>query len=441
MEKQSPYQAAVVASSGVRVNPLGPADVPRRRSFRRGSLSQSSSPVIRQRIEVRFEVRFDYDVVFTRDALSASNPALRDLLRAAGTDAPHRVLAVVDAGLAEHWPTLDTQLHAYADAHADTMQLVAIERMVGGEAAKQARAHVDAVRAALHRHAIDRHAFVLILGGGAVLDAAGYAAATTHRGVRVVRMPSTVLAQNDAGVGVKNGVNAFGLKNFVGSFAPPFAVLCDEALLQTLSPRDKRAGIAEAVKVALVRDAGFFDALEADVAALAAFEPAAMGRMVRRAAEHHLAHIAGGGDPFEMGNARPLDFGHWSAHKLEALSEHGLRHGEAVAIGMALDCCYATELGLLAADARDRVLALLSGLGFSLWHAALDACEADGKRCVLAGLEEFREHLGGRLAIPMLRAVGDADEVGEVDEGMLLAALRRLRACTPDANGRAGAQD
>ena len=93
---------------------------------------------------------------------------------------------------------------------------------------------------------------MVAIGGGAVLDAVGYAAATAHRGVRLIRVPTTVLSQDDSAVGVKNGINAFGKKNFVGSFAPPHAVLNDFDLLRTLQDRDWRAGISEAVKVALL---------------------------------------------------------------------------------------------------------------------------------------------------------------------------------------------
>src|SRR5262249_47001338 len=156
------------------------------------------------------------------------------------------------------------------------------------------------------------------------------AAATAHRGIRLVRVPTTTLSQCDSGVGVKNGINAFNKKNFIGTFAPPFAVINDFQLLTTLGPRDKRAGYAEAVKVACVRDAPFFEALEHDARSLDEFEPHAMRRLIRRCAEIHINHIVNGGDPFESGSARPLDFGHWAAHKLEHLSDFRIRHGEAV---------------------------------------------------------------------------------------------------------------
>jgi 3-dehydroquinate synthase len=242
-----------------------------------------------------------------------------------------------------------------------------------------------------------------------------------------VRVPTTVLAQNDSGVGVKNGVNAFGVKNFVGSFAPPFAVLNDAIFLRTLQPRDRIAGMAEAVKVALIRDAVFFEWLESQVDALRASEPEAMARMIRRCAELHMRQIAHGGDPFESGSARPLDYGHWSAHKLEALTGNELRHGEAVAIGIALDGRYAVQVGMLAAGREERIFGLLKRLGFYLWHAALERRDAQGRWLVLEGLREFREHLGGELSVTLLREIGRGEEVHAMDEAEILRAIAWLR--------------
>src|SRR5204862_2038620 len=124
----------------------------------------------------------------------------------------------------------------------------------GGERAKQSPALIAALHADLQRLGIDRQSFVVAIGGGALLDAVGYAAATAHRGVRLIRVPTTVLAQADSGVGVKNGINAFGKKNFLGTFAPPAAVINDSTFLVTLSDREWRSGLAEAIKVALLKD-------------------------------------------------------------------------------------------------------------------------------------------------------------------------------------------
>jgi 3-dehydroquinate synthase len=252
---------------------------------------------------------------------------------------------------------------------------------------------------------LDRHSVVVAIGGGAVLDAVGFAAATFHRGLRLVRVPTTVLAQNDAGLGVKNGLNAHGQKNLVGTFAAPFAVVCDAAFFDTLGARDLRCGMAEAVKVALIRDRAFFDWLEEHAGVLSRFEPLPLQELVRRAAELHLGHIARGGDPFESGSARPLDFGHWAAHKLEVLTHHELRHGEAVAIGLALDTLLSVELGFLSQALAERVLGLLRQLGFALFHPQL-AERSGSELAILAGLEDFRQHMGGQLAVPMLRDLG-----------------------------------
>ncbi|HYH21405.1 MAG TPA: 3-dehydroquinate synthase [Azospirillum sp.] len=371
----------------------------------------------------RFTVAYEYRVHMTRGLFDPDNPLLADTLAAREPGRRHRVAAILDGGLVARRPSLPADLARYAERHARSLDLVAAPEVVpGGEAAKNDPALVEALQHRLHALGIDRHAFVLAVGGGAVLDLAGYVAATTHRGVRLVRAPSTVLAQNDAGIGVKNGVNAFGVKNFLGTFAPPWAVLNDLDLLATLEPRDRRAGMAEAVKVALIRDAAFFAWIERHAPALAAFDGETVAALIVHCAELHLAHIARGGDPFETGSARPLDFGHWAAHKLEALSGHALRHGEAVAIGIALDSRYSVLRGLLAPDGDERIAALLERLGFRLWHPAMEDTGA-----LLRGLQEFREHLGGDLTVSLLAGIGRGADVHEIDGADMRAALAWLR--------------
>ena len=177
------------------------------------------------------------------------------------------------------------------------------------------------------------HSYLVAVGGGAVLDAAGVAAASAHRGMRLIRVPTTVLSQDDSAMGVKNGINAFGKKNYLGTFAPPFAVINDSSFLSTLSDRDWRGGATEAVKAALIRDPDLFELLEHHAPALRDRDLAAMVQVIRRSAKLHLQHIATGGDPFEHGSSRPLDFGHWAAHQLEQATNNRLGHGEAVAAG------------------------------------------------------------------------------------------------------------
>lgn len=382
-------------------------------------------------IERTVSVHWRHQVHFTEQVFCADNRVLRDVLTDEARAAAGRrskVLVVVDEALAEADQGLIDRIAGYFARHAAGLELVcAPVAMVGGEAVKNAYFRVSEIHALIHRYHIDRHNFIVAIGGGALLDMVGLAAATAHRGVRLVRVPTTTLAQDDSGVGVKNGINAFGKKNFVGTFAPPFAVINDFTLLASLPPRDKRAGFVEAVKVASIRDAAFFAWIEAHADALAAFAPEPTKHLIFRSAELHLNHIATGGDPFEMGSARPLDFGHWAAHKLEQLSEYRLRHGEAVAIGIALDVTYAQMMGLLPEAAAARMLTLLDRLGFDLFANELTHTDERGELLVVTGLEEFREHLGGELTITLLRDIGVGVEVHEMDRTVVTQAINRLR--------------
>ncbi|MBS0365170.1 MAG: 3-dehydroquinate synthase [Proteobacteria bacterium] len=376
----------------------------------------------------RFSVPYEFPVYFTHDLFEPGNPVFREALTRREPDTVHRVVMCCDDGVLSACAGLVGKIEAYVARHAKNLVLAApVIPVTGGERAKNDEGVANALQKRLVELGVDRHSFVVGIGGGAVLDLVGYVAATLHRGVRHVRVPTTVLAQADSGVGVKNGVNAFGVKNLVGAFAPPFAVLNDLDFICTLSRRDKRAGLAEAVKVALIRDQRFFEWLEGNAAALANFEPAAMASAVRRCAELHMAHIATCGDPFETSNARPLDYGHWSAHKLEGLTRNDVRHGEAVAIGIALDAHYAVRAGHLSAFAEARIFRLLKTLGFGLWHPALEARLPDGQAAILAGLREFREHLGGELAITLLTAIGAVIEVHEMDPALVADSISWLK--------------
>lgn len=376
----------------------------------------------------RFSVSYDYPVAFTRQLFAVDKPLLADILARREPSRRHRVLFFVDAGLAAARPQLSCEIEDYAARYADRIELVASPFTVaGGERIKSDLSQLEQIQETICRFRLDRHSFVIAVGGGAMLDAVGFAAATVHRGVRHVRIPTTVLAQNDSGVGVKNAVNLNGIKNLIGAFAPPWAVLNDFDLLNDLAPRERIAGVAEAVKVALIRDEEFFTWIEANADRLARFEAHAEEKMIRRCAELHMHQIAHGGDPFEMGSARPLDFGHWAAHKLEALSEYSVRHGEAVAIGIALDARYSVNCGLLAEGSEKRIASLLQSLGFSLWHATLHSSDDQGRPAILAGLRDFQEHLGGDLTVTLLSAIGTGVEVHEIDAEQMMQAAQWLR--------------
>ena len=377
--------------------------------------------LIQRQIQVGWQLR----VFFTEDVFNPANPVLKNAL----ADAPHRkVLVVLEDSLAQALPGLETRIERYFSTHASRLQLVRSPLLVcGGERAKNSLTLVIDILSQIDRHHLDRHSYLIAVGGGALLDVAGFAAATAHRGLRLVRIPTTTLSQADSGIGVKNGVNAFGKKNFIGAFAPPHAVINDFNLLATLKPRDKRAGYVEAVKVACIRDRAFFEEIEREADKLAAFEPAAMKRLIRRCAELHLDHIAMSGDPFESGSARPLDFGHWSAHKLEQLSDFQICHGEAVAVGIALDVLYSRNIGLLEAESAERILKLLERLGFKLFADELLNADAGDHLQTLNGLEEFREHLGGELTITLLLEIGRGAEIHVINMPKVIEAIYELQ--------------
>ena len=378
-------------------------------------------------IERAISFTFPHRIYFTRSIFSPDNPLLIQVLSPTPSKNKAKALVVLDEGVAQAFPTLPEQITAAFSVDGFPARLVAPPLLVpGGEAVKNDCVHVDDLHFEIERHGICRHSYLIAIGGGALLDAAGFAAATAHRGVRLIRIPTTTLSQADGGVGVKNGINAFGKKNFIGTFAPPFAVINDSDFLDSLPPAEKRAGLIEAVKVALIRDTAFFDAIEQSAQDLASFKTETMESVIRRCAELHVRHIAESGDPFEFDSARPLDFGHWSAHKLEQLSNFTVSHGAAVALGVALDTLYSHKKGLLSGEATERVLTLVQKLGFALYDPLMQETDAEGNWLLLDGLEEFREHLGGELTVTLLDQIGQGIEVHEIDTKLMRESILEL---------------
>ncbi len=374
------------------------------------------------RHDFQIPVTFKHRVVFTRNAFAPDNVALAEILAEGGG---RRALVLVDAEVAAAWPGLAAEV-------ADYFMTVEVECrglhvLPGGEPVKADETWVHETWRRIDEAHLDRHSYVLAIGGGAFLDAVGFAAATAHRGVRLVRFPTTTLAQDDSGVGVKCAINAFGKKNWIGAFAVPFAVINDFRFLDSLDEETKRAGLIEAVKVALVKDAGFFHWIEENLTALGSCEPSVLEACVEKSALLHTHHIASGGDPFESGSSRPLDFGHWTAHKLEALTGYKLSHAPAVAIGLALDTLYSVRAGLAPAALAERVFPILSGLRLAIHHPALDWLDENGRRRVLDGLDEFREHLGGELTVLMLHDIGQCVDVHRIDAEIVGACIDELR--------------
>ena len=372
-----------------------------------------------------FTVKFEYNVYFTSGLFEVSNQLFSNFLnKTLSPEIPRKILFVLDQGVVNANSDIIAQVRNYFAVNKSVELIQEFIIVPGGEAVKNDTRFFDEILEAVNIHKVDRHSFIAAIGGGSVLDLVGYAAAVSHRGIKHIRIPTTVLSQNDSGVGVKNGINYFDKKNFLGTFAPPVAVFNDEIYLETLSDRDWRSGISEAIKVALIKDPVFFIWLEENTQALVSRDLKTMNYLVHRCAELHMQHIAGR-DPFETGSSRPLDFGHWSAHKLEQLSHFQVLHGEAVAMGMALDTVYSNLCGRLSDDETNRVISLIKKSGFELTHPLMEVEQEDS--AILRGLQEFREHLGGRLTIMLLDKIGTGTEVHEIDIGILKEAGGKLK--------------
>lgn len=374
------------------------------------------------RYDFQIPITFKHRIVFTRDAFAPENTSLAEILVEGGG---RRVMVFIEENVAALWQGVVDEIEAYISATGLDFRGLSI--LSGGEAVKADGQLVETVWGEIDAAHLDRHSYAIVIGGGAFLDAVGYAAATAHRGVRVIRFPTTTLSQDDSGVGVKCAINAFGKKNWVGAFSVPFAVINDFRYLHSQDELTRRGGLVEAVKVALVRDAEFFEWIEQNLTALAALEPAALEACVEKSALLHAQHISTGGDPFETGSSRPLDFGHWAAHKIETMTSYQLSHAPAVGVGLALDTLYSARVGLLKFSVAEQVFCVLDGLGIDVYHPALDWRDEAGRRRVLDGLDEFREHLGGELTVLMLEGVGQGVDVHEFDESLLGQCIDELR--------------
>jgi 3-dehydroquinate synthase len=285
----------------------------------------------------------------------------------------------------------------------------------GGEAQKTL-GNVALIIDALVAARLNRDGMVLALGGGVVGDIAGFAAASYQRGIAIVQLPTTLLAQVDSAVGGKTGVNHPGGKNLIGAFHQPSAVITDTDTLSTLPDRQLRAGFAEIVKSALVADAEFFSWLEANAARILAREPAALGEAIRRACAIKAAIVAG--DERERGDRALLNLGHTFGHAIEAGAGYGtVLHGEAVAVGLVLAAELSARTGRLPAAEAQRVRALLAGAGLPVDPPRI------GSARMLELMAMDKKVKGGQVRLVLLDAVGRAALAADYPPGALEALL------------------
>ncbi len=368
-----------------------------------------------QTIIQKFKVDFSYPVHFCRDIFNCNNPLLLQTLLSS-TSQKSKVIIFVDDGLAIAQPQLINNINKYFQHYCKQLNLLIQPQItVGGERQKNNTESFKQILKILKTVNPCRHSFVIAIGGGSMLDSVGLATSLVHRGLRLVRLPSTVLAQNDAGVGVKNGIDLDNYKNFLGTFAPPFAVINDFDFLHSLPLSYWSGGLAEAFKVAIIKDSSFFKLLETFAPLLKARDENSIEKVIIKCAQIHLNHIATNGDPFEFGSARPLDFGHWAAHKLESLSQYSLNHGQSVAIGIALDVRYAHYKNMIGLSECKHILQTMQNCGLVLNSSFLHKKDKNKKLEILKGLEEFRTHLGGKLNITLPTSIGSSQEIHQMD--------------------------
>ncbi len=376
-----------------------------------------------QPIKQSFKVQYDYQLYFTSGLFAFENPLFAKLISDYKEFEPVKLMFVLDDGVKNHHPKLIQQIKKYCESNKDNLKYTDTIVLQGGEQVKNSDSAIELVLNAVNENKICRHSFVVVIGGGAVIDMVGYAAAIAHRGVKLIRIPTTVLSQNDSAVGVKNSVNAFKKKNFLGTFAPPYAIINDSEFLETLEQRDWISGISEAIKVALIKDEEFFQYIANHASALKNREMETMQYVIYKCAEMHMHHISQGGDPFESGSSRPLDFGHWAAHKMEFMTNYNLRHGEAVAKGIALDVTYAQLIGLITESDLQHILDVMVEIGFDL---SLPVSTTNEIESLLNGIEEFREHLGGQLTITLISGLGIKHDVHTIDMKVMTNAIAKL---------------
>jgi len=297
--------------------------------------------------------------------------------------------------------------------------------IAAGEQAKTL-ATVERLYDDMLRFALDRKSFVLALGGGVVGDVAGFAAATYMRGIAVVQVPTTVVAQVDSSIGGKTGVNLARGKNLVGAFHQPRLVVIDPETLYTLEERDLRAGFAEIVKHGVIRDAVHFAWLEAHVAAFMGLDSPTLEEAIAESCRIKAAVVAL--DERESGLRAVLNFGHTVGHALETLTDYGaFRHGEAIAIGMA--CAAELSVAVNNAPAGDakRVVALLERAGLPTAFSGIET------RAILEQVRRDKKVEEQRLRMVLLDRIGKVSVAPDVAENALAAAInaRRLREAGP----------
>jgi 3-dehydroquinate synthase len=374
---------------------------------------------------VNFNVPFTIRIRSSQNLFSSDFGILENLFERSNETLP-KVQAWIDSGVLKFSPEKVESINNLLSNSA-SIDYRGFHPTPGGEDSKMNNRIIEEMWNSFNIDDLDRRSYILAIGGGATLDSVGYAAALAHRGIRIIRVPATTLSQADSGVGVKNAINHFGKKNWLGSFSVPWGVINDYGILESLSDRDFYCGFSEALKVFLLKSPEKFSWLCAHACDINKRNPGICKEAITQSVLYHLDHITKGGDPFESETARPLDFGHWSAHKLEPLSKYEIRHGEAVAIGVALDCIYSSKVHGLDTDHCYKAVKCLADIGLPTFHPLMKNTQE-----ILVGLEEFRQHLGGILTITLIESPGHPINVHSISQNIMRDSINELESLSKE---------
>lgn len=385
-------------------------------------------------IKQSFQVTFKYNIIFTHDIFNIKNPTLIKTLNIKNRK---KIIIFIDKNVYKTNKIINTQLTNYIKNNEKYIKLVCDPILItGGEKIKNHYTLVKYAYKLIDTYKICRQSYILAIGGGTLLDLIGFVASTAHRGIKLIRIPTTTLSQDDSGVGVKNGINFTNKKNFIGAFSTPYAVINDFNLLNSLKDENFIEGFSEAIKVALIKNKKLFFLIKNNTTKILNREKKITEKIIYECAKIHAKHISKKGDPFEVKSSRPLDFGHWAAHKIESLSKYKISHGKSVAIGLALDCTYSYLLKLLKKDDWKDIIKTIINLKLPIYSKELSFIE-NKKNLLFNGLEEFREHLGGKLTITLIKSIGKKIDTHHINKNVYeksIKLLKKLNSTIKNAN-------
>lgn len=377
-------------------------------------------------INQSFKVDFKYKIIFTHDIFNTKN---LDIIKTLNITNKNRkkVIIFIDKNVHKTNENISKKIQDYFKKYERYVNLVCKPILItGGEKIKN---HYNLVKYAyklIDIYKICRQSYILAIGGGTIQDLIGFVASTAHRGIRLIRIPTTTLSQDDSGVGVKNGINFNHKKNFIGCFNTPYAVINDFLLLNSLKNENFIEGFSEAIKVSLIKNKKLFFLIKNNTSKILNRDNDITEKIIYECAKLHANHISKKGDPFETKSSRPLDFGHWAAHKIESLSKYKISHGKSVAIGIALDCTYSYILKILKKDDWKNIITTLIKLKLPIYCEELSNIE-NTQKSIFNGLEEFREHLGGKLTITLIKNIGKKIDTHHINKNIYKKSIKLLK--------------